>query len=93
MYCFSFCDVSYIEDDGMLYNSDRYNYSKKVYFGTRYTPLEFARIYGSIYPVLANSFINSNIASICVIRNSDDSCVSLDNGDITYDELFNKKIK
>lgn len=92
IHCFSFCDVSFIEDDGMIYSTKRYNYSNKVYFGTRYTLEEYAKLFGSRYPLLVRAFIESNVSNICLIRN-DGGCVSLKDGDITYDELMNQKSK
>ena len=86
MHCFSFYDVSYIEDDGKLYHTEKYNYSGRVYFGTRYSMKKFAELYSEVWPNLVEAYKKQKCDNICLIRNCD-TCVSLGENDVTYDEV------
>lgn len=93
MHCFRFYDISYIEDDGKLYQTDKYNYSGRVYFGKRYSLKEFSELYGSTWPHLVKAYQKEKCNSICLIRNTGDLCVSIGNNDITYEEVVEIKGK
>ena len=92
MLFFSFYDISYIEDEGKIYQTEKYNYSGRVYFGTKYSIEEFEKKYGSIWPHLVKAYKEENCNSICLLLNSD-ICVSLGENDVTYDEVLEKKGK
>lgn len=87
MHCFRFFDISYIEDNGLLYKTKKYNYSNRVYFGTRYNLKDFIETYSSIIPNLVKSYVKNNCDNICLIRNSGLTCVPLNDGDLVYSEV------
>ena len=83
---FRFFDISYIEDDGLIYESKKHNYSKNVYFGERLTVPEMLERFSRL-----TNFIDLGKpdATYCVFNSGD--FIMLNDDDITYDELMEKK--
>ncbi len=80
---FRFFDISYIEDDGLLYKSKEHSYSKNVYFGDRCSFEELTKRHRALF---VDDYDKRPSASYCWFHNG--SFIKLEDGDITYDELI-----
>ncbi len=81
---FRFFDISFIEDDGLIYKSTKHNYSKNIYFGRRCTFDELTKIFPLLEDIKKNG-------SYCLF--SDGVFLELDDDDMIYDELMEQKTK
>ena len=85
---FRFFDVDYITHEGKTYKSDKYNYSKWIFFGKRYTYNEMKEEYGKspLYQQTLNQMLEMEYPYVC--KTTEGAFVPMLDGAETYDELM-----
>ena len=90
---FRFFDVDFIEDNGKIFESDSYNYSKRYVFGQKFSYDEIVEMYGNDpnHRILIMNMEGNHINFVG--RNNHGGFFEIKDDDIMYDELVEEIVK